>query len=471
MGEEYMKKTWKQKIVSSLLAATLAVSLAPIGQVKADSPQTTIETPPITKQVDTNRAIEHVRFLSETIGPRPGGTQSEKWAARYVGMKFQSMGYEVEYQPFAVPDQYVGFIESPLSKSRNWQTGAAPNSLISTEAVTAPLIFVPNGTNLDEIPNEVNGKIVLFERGATVTDYNKQVENAVAKGAKGVLLYSLIGGRGNYGQTFNPRLTKKQSIPVFGLAYAQGNAFKEELAKKGDTILSLKARHESNLQSLNVIAKKKPKNSTGNEKAVIVSSHYDSVAGAPGANDNASGTGLVLELARAFQNVETDKEIRFIAFGSEEMGLIGSEHYVDNLSKQERDRILGVFNADMVATNYDKAKNLYAMTPDGSTNLVTDATLNAAKQLNNDLVLQGKFGSSDHVPFAYAGIPAALFIWMGVDSWDPLIYHIEKVYHTPQDNVLENISPERMKMALDVIGTGVYDVLQKTNVQTGQKAA
>ncbi|PGZ13449.1 M28 family metallopeptidase [Bacillus cereus] len=466
-----MKKTWKQKIVSSLLAATLAVSLAPIGQVKADSPQTTIETPPITKQVDTNRAIEHVRFLSETIGPRPGGTQSEKWAARYVGMKLQSMGYEVEYQPFAVPDQYVGFIESPLSKSRNWQTGAAPNSLISTEAVTAPLIFVPNGTNLDEVPNEVNGKIVLFERGATVADYNKQVENAVAKGAKGVLLYSLIGGRGNYGQTFNPRLTKKQSIPVFGLAYAQGNAFKEELAKKGDTILSLKARHESNLQSLNVIAKKKPKNSTGNEKAVIVSSHYDSVAGAPGANDNASGTGLVLELARAFQNVETDKEIRFIAFGSEEMGLIGSEHYVDNLSQKERGRILGVFNADMVATNYDKAKNLYAMTPDGSTNLVTDATLHAAKQLNNDLVLQGKFGSSDHVPFAYAGIPAALFIWMGVDSWNPLIYHIEKVYHTPQDNVLENISPERMKMALDVIGTGVYDVLQKPVVQSGQKAA
>ena len=58
----------------------------------------------------------------------------------------------------------------------------------------------------------------------------------------------------------------------------------------------------------------------------------------------------------------------------------------------------------MVATNYDKAKNLYAMTPDGSTNFVTDA-LQAGKQLNNDLVLQGKFGSSDHVPFAEAGIP------------------------------------------------------------------
>ena len=166
------------------------------------------------------------------------------------------MGYEVEYQPFQVPDQYVGFIESPLSTKRNWQAGVAPNALISTEAVTAPLIFVQGGTKLEDIPNEVNGKIVLFERGTTVTDYNKQVENAVSKGAKGVLLYSLIGGRGNYGQTFNPRLMKKQSIPVFGLAYAQGNAFKEEIAKKGTTILSLKARHESKLTSLNVIAKR-----------------------------------------------------------------------------------------------------------------------------------------------------------------------------------------------------------------------
>ena len=52
------------------------------------------------------------------------------------------------------------------------------------------------------------------------------------------------------------------------------------------------------------------------------------------ANDNASGTGLVLELARAFQNVETDKEIRFIAFGSEETGLLGSDYYVNSLSQK-----------------------------------------------------------------------------------------------------------------------------------------
>ncbi|CAM4226496.1 aminopeptidase [Bacillus manliponensis] len=466
-----MKKSFKRKVVSTLLALSLTMGLAPLGQAKADSSPGVVQSSSIVNQVDANRAIDHVRFLSETIGPRPGGTAAEQQASQYVGTQLKAMGYEVEYQPFTVSDQYLGFIDSPLSQSKTWQAGAAANALISKEAVTAPVIFVQNGTRLSDIPNDAKGKIVLFEKAATQASYNRQVENAVAKGAKGVLLYSLIDSRGNHGSAFNPYLTKKQSIPVFGLAYSQGNALKQELAQKGSVALSLTARHEANLQSFNVIAKKKPKNSTGNEKAVIVGAHYDSVIGAPGANDNASGTGLLLELARVFQNVETDKEIRFVAFGAEEMGLIGSKHYVNKLSQTERNRILGVFNADMVASSYDKAKNLYAMTTDGSPNLVSNAALQAGKQLNNPLVLHGKFGSSDHVPFSSVGIPSALFIWMGVDSWVPLVYHIEKVYHTPQDNILENISAERMKMALEVIGTGVYNVLQNATIQKEQEAA
>ena len=70
-----------------MLAVSLAVSLAPIGQAKADSTSEVTQTPSIIKQIDPNRAIEHVRFLSETIGPRPGGTKSEEWASRYIGMR------------------------------------------------------------------------------------------------------------------------------------------------------------------------------------------------------------------------------------------------------------------------------------------------------------------------------------------------------------------------------------------------
>ena len=73
--------------------------------------------------------------------------QNPKNGLRYIGMQLKSMGYDVEYQPFQVPDQYVGFIESPLSTKRNWQAGAAPNALISTEAVTAPLSLFKVGQN------------------------------------------------------------------------------------------------------------------------------------------------------------------------------------------------------------------------------------------------------------------------------------------------------------------------------------
>ena len=58
-----MKKSLKQKIVSSLLAVSLAVSLAPIGQAKADSTSEITQTSSITKQIDASRAIEHIRFL------------------------------------------------------------------------------------------------------------------------------------------------------------------------------------------------------------------------------------------------------------------------------------------------------------------------------------------------------------------------------------------------------------------------
>jgi aminopeptidase YwaD len=50
---------------------------------------------------------------------------------------------------------------------------------------------------------------------------------------------------------------------------------------------------------------------------------------------------------------------------------------------------------------------------------------------------------------------------MRIDSWDPLVYYIEKVYHTPQDTIVENISLERMQNALDIVGAAVFDVVRK----------
>ena len=429
----------------------------PIGYTSNGNPDSSKDQK-IIKRVDAERAIEHIRYLSEEIGPRPGGLEGEKQAADYVASQLRSHGYEVEYQYFPVADQYIA--EAAFANGDAWQMGAAPNGTLSADPVNGEVLFVEGGTAASDFPADTVGKIVLMTRESSTANYRLQVDNAVNAGASGVILQSVNGSRGNYGSTFNPSLTGAYDIPVFGAAYIQGEWLKEQL-EEGPVELALTAERHSNLESVNVIGTKKSKNKKADGKEVILSAHMDSVVGAPGANDNASGTGLMLELARVFKGYNTDKDLKFIAFGSEERGLLGARYYVDQLTQEERDNIEAVFNPDMVATKYEEARNLYAMTVDGSTNIVTDSTVAAGARLGNSDILPGKFGSSDHVPFHNAGIPSALFIWMGIDSWDPLVYHIEKVYHTPQDTIEDNISEERMQSALEVIGAGLFDVVRK----------
>lgn len=203
--------------------------------------------------------------------------------------------------------------------------------------------------------------------------------------------------------------------------------------------------------SQNVVAVKKPK---GNESAdiVYVTAHYDSVPGSPGANDNGSGTATLLELARIMKNTPTNKEIRLIAFGAEEIGLVGAKYYVGQLSEEEIDRSVGNFNMDMVGTNWEPATHLYVNVVDGKPNRVWDQAKSAAKKLENDTLFLYKRGSSDHVAFHEAGINAANFIWR-----EPGTAALEPYYHTPQDTI-EHVSPERIQMVGDLINAAVSEL-------------
>lgn len=80
---------------------------------------------------------------------------------------------------------------------------------------------------------------------------------------------------------------------------------------------------------------------------LIIDGHYDTING-PGANDNGSGTVLILELARLLKDVDTEYSIKFIHFSGEEEGLIGSEYYVNNTVIPENLDIKLVLNIDEV---------------------------------------------------------------------------------------------------------------------------
>jgi alkaline phosphatase isozyme conversion protein len=163
------------------------------------------------------------------------------------------------------------------------------------------------------------------------------------------------------------------------------------------------------INSSNVIAVKAGLSS----QEIIVGAHYDSSAEGVGADDNSSGVAAMLEVAKLVQNAETPYTIRFIAFGAGESGLLGSYAYLNQMSQEEFENIIGMVDLDSIIAG-DVA---YVYSDEGDQSVVRDWALEWA--LGNGLVLQtirdvnladqaGK-GSSDYAPFRDAGIPFAFF--------------------------------------------------------------
>ncbi|TAH35484.1 MAG: M20/M25/M40 family metallo-hydrolase [Planctomycetota bacterium] len=176
--------------------------------------------------------------------------------------------------------------------------------------------------------------------------------------------------------------------------------------------------------------------STDPGRIVIIGGHYDSVnwAGsstspAPGADDDASGVAGVLECARILAQHQWDYTLRFIAWSGEEMGLLGSEAYVDYLDSVSAD-IVGMVQLDM--TGYRQSGDTRDV------DFVTNDTNGALNAFAMDVfaayvpalgiksgTLSG--GTSDHLPFTQHGYPA-IFPFEDVGAYSPFI-------HTASDTV------------------------------------
>lgn len=208
--------------------------------------------------------------------------------------------------------------------------------------------------------------------------------------------------------------------------------------------------------SQNVIAVKKPQG-VDNPEIVYLMAHYDSVAVGPGANDNGSGTSGLLEFARIFKDIQTDKEIRFLAVGAEEVGLVGSRYYVDQLSQDEIDRSIANFNMDMIGTIWEPATQLFVNVVDGNPNTVWEYAKAASDKLGleDDKIRLYQRGASDHVPFFDVGIPAANFIWR-----EPGTASLEPWYHTAEDTI-DKVSPEKIQFVGDLLQVAITDLLNQ----------
>lgn len=107
--------------------------------------------------------------------------------------------------------------------------------------------------------------------------------------------------------------------------------------------------------SNNVIARLSGK--VDSNQTFVVGSHFDSVPGSPGADDNASGVAGMLEIARVLSDVQPDFSIEFVSFALEEEGLIGSTEYVENISKNPQRNVIGMISMEMIGYFSDEANS------------------------------------------------------------------------------------------------------------------
>ena len=184
----------------------------------------------------------------------------------------------------------------------------------------------------------------------------------------------------------------------------------------GDLGLEVEYDHFSfNNQTLsNIVAEKE--GSVFPERIFMITSHYDDLPAAgpaPGADDNASGTTAVMTAAEILSQYDFGCTLRFVNFGAEEYGMIGSQDYARQAYCAGED-IQGVINADMIAWNSpgsSKGMDLHALSSvTGSDELaaifqdvVADYSLDLIPELSELVTTR-----SDHASFWKYGYPAIL---------------------------------------------------------------
>ena len=149
---------------------------------------------------------------------------------------------------------------------------------------------------------------------------------------------------------------------------------------------------------------------------IYVTAHYDHLGMMgnktyfPGANDNASGIAMMLNLAKYYQTNKPKYSMVFIAFSGEEAGLIGSHHYVEH-PLTALSNIKFLVNLDLMGNGADGVMVVNGTINPSEFQLLK--SINEKEKYLPEVKIRGKAANSDHYWFAQSGVPAFFFYLMG----------------------------------------------------------
>lgn len=429
--------------------------------------------PPVDLDADEAQVRAHVEFLAaDAQGGRLPGTDDDRRVQDYVEAQMKAAGLQPGFggsfrQAFSVTDGVRPTSPTALTRGRQAIAHAVvPFSTSTAAPVQAKLVFVGHGIapegkgsgNYKGMESRVEGSIVVALGGSppdnphlspSVTRPQSKLIAARDHGAAGFILWEPDQevAYPNHGEANDLKLPAvwvgKEGTP--GLLAAFGR--KPRAVASGVADLGIEPGRRSRkavtlstpiepvtLQTANVSGIL-PGREGG--KVLVVGAHMDhlgsgtSTSLAPGveavhngADDNASGVAVILEIARVLGALPPDERpftLVFVAFGAEEMGLLGSKHYVETLDKKLRGRMVAMLNFDMVGRlGAEQGLVIAGM----GTSSVWPKLVDLARGDQEVRASDDGYGASDQTSFYEAGLPV-LHFFTGTHS----------DYHKPSDDI------------------------------------
>ncbi|RYD59336.1 MAG: M20/M25/M40 family metallo-hydrolase [Sphingobacteriales bacterium] len=422
------------------------------------------------------RVIEQLKkdigyLASDELEGRGTGTEGERKAAAYIEKAYK------EAQIAGYNNNYI----YPFTFSTGKEIANIAHITVNSDRIKMPeegflLPFSANKRAYSEVIPDVleRGNVwlmPLYEEKEDAQDAHfdwekaayEKCKSAISHGASGVLLYD------NYGAKFPPEFNPKSEYDVLDIpvGYISFKAYQQRFNENQQrtTMPNLSVELNSYLKKAEI---------TGHNVAafidnkapytVVLGAHYDHLGYGEdgnslnakkdrqihnGADDNASGTAALLQLAAQIKTAKLKHyNYLFINFSGEEMGLIGSKAIVKD-AKLDSTKIAYMINMDMLGRLNDSTHKL---TVGGiGTSPVWGGVINNKLSKNFKMVIDSSgVGPSDHSSFYYAGVPV-LFFFTGIHS----------DYHKPSDDADKiNYAGEAQVIKY------IYSVIEKMDKQS-----
>jgi len=488
--------SWRRRAtrlaVAGLLTPALGVALA----APAVAAPNNNSSEKLRRAVTVEGVLEHLQAFEDIaeanpvngIPVRASGTAGYDQSVAYVVSQLRAAGYTPTVQTFEFPFWAVtGPATLAVVGGTSYVQGVDYDVMEYSPGgeVTAPIVPVDvnlsgdrantSGCEAADFAAFPRGAVALVQRGTCT--FAAKVANAEEAGASAVIVFNQGNGPDRSGLLTGTLGGPDFTIPVLETTFALG----ETLVASAGQEATVVALAESEVrQTSNVIAETRAGRT---DQVVVAGAHLDSTLEGPALNDDGSGSAALLEIAEQMAKTKPNNQVRFIWFGAEENGLLGSEYYVSRLTAQQLQSIAVMLNFDMLGSpNF--ARFFYDVTNDPSTDARNDAIQNvfASYFSAQGLAAEGNTTdlsspSSDYGPFGAAGVPVGgLFTGAGATKTPEQVaryggsagvaYDVN--YHTPED-VVANLNVTALDQMTDAAAHAIITFAYDTTAVGGQR--